>query len=112
MKKLMLLLGVLLMNVTFAKTNESKPFDDYPKAVVNITKMLGTLTINEDFEKTETIRFSAMVNSNNELVVLQVNTNNEVFKSHLIQKLNYKKIENGVMIPGKLYSFVVKFKPE
>ncbi|WP_136667027.1 hypothetical protein [Flavobacterium sp. H122] len=112
MKKLMLLLGVLLMNVTFAKANDVKPVDDYPKAVVNITKMLGTLTINEDFEKAETIRFSAMVNSDNELVVLQVNTKNEAFKSHLIQKLNYQKVEKGVMTPGKLYSFVVKFKPE
>lgn len=112
MKKLMLLLGVLLMNVTFAKANDVKPVDDYPKAVLNITKILGTLTINEEFEKAETIRFSAMVNSDNELVVVYVNSKNEIFKSYLIQKLNYQKVENGVMTPGKLYSFVVKFKPE
>lgn len=112
MKKLMLLLGVLLMNVTFAKANDVKPVDDYPKAVLNITKMLGTLTINDEFEKAETIRFSAMVNSDNELVVVYVNSKNEILKSHLIQKLNYQKVENGVMTQGKLYSFVVKFKPE
>jgi hypothetical protein len=112
MKKLMLLLGVLLMNVTFAMANDVKPVDDYPKAVLNITKMLGTLTINDEFEKAEIIRFSAMVNSDNELVVLYVNSKNEVLKSHLIQKLNYQKVENGVMTQGKLYSFVVKFKPE
>lgn len=112
MKKLMLLLGVLLMNVTFAKANDVKPVDDYPKAVLNITKMLGTLTINDEFEKAETIRFSAMVNGDNELVVVYVNTKNEVLKSHLIQKLNYRKVDSGVMTQGKLYSFVVKFKPE
>lgn len=112
MKKLMLLLGVLLMNVTFAKANDVKPVDDYPKAVLNITKMLGTLTINDEFEKAETIRFSAMVNSDNELVVVYVNSKNEILKSHLIQKLNYQKVENGIMTQGKLYSFVVKFKPE
>ena len=53
MKKLMLLLGVLVLNVTFANANANDvlPVDDYPKAVKNITKLLGSLTINEEFEK-------------------------------------------------------------
>ena len=112
MKKLMLLLGVLLLNVTFAKANDVLPVDDYPKAVKNITKLLGSLTITEEFEKAETIRFTAMVNNNDELVVLQVNTKNEAFKNYLVQKLSYQKIEKGIMTAGKLYSFVVTFKPE
>lgn len=112
MKKLMLLLGVLVLNVTFANANDVLPVDDYSKAVKNITKLLGSLTINEEFEKAETIRFTAMVNNNDELVVLQVNTKNGAFKNYLVQKLSYQKIEKGVMTPGKLYSFVVTFKPE
>ncbi len=112
MKKLILLLVVVVMNVTFVAAKEVKPVDDYPKAVKNITKLLGSLSINEEFEKAETIRFTAMVNNNNELIVLQIGTKNETFKNHLIEKLNYQKIENGVMVPGKLYSFIVTFKPE
>lgn len=112
MKKLMLVLGVLLLNVTFAKANEVKPFDDYPKAVKNITKLLGPLTINEEIEKAETIRFTAMVNNDDELIILQVNAKNETFKKYVIEKLGYQKIEKGIMTIGKLYSFAVKFKPE
>ncbi len=112
MKKLMLLLGVLVLNVTFANANDVLPVDDYPKAVKNITKLLGSLTINEEFEKAETIRFTAMVNNNDELIVLEVSTKNVSFKNYLIQNLNYQKIEKGAMNPGKLYSFLVTFKPE
>ncbi|GAA4777130.1 hypothetical protein GCM10023230_30410 [Flavobacterium hankyongi] len=112
MKKLMLLLGVLLLNVTFAKANDVLPVDDYPKAVKNITKLLGSLTINEEFEKAETIRFTAMVNNNDELIVLQVNSKNDSFKNYLVKNLNYQKIEKEIMTPGKLYSFVVTFRPE
>lgn len=112
MKKLILLLVVVVMNVTFVSAKEVKPVDDYPKAVKNITKLLGTLAINEEFETAETVRFTVMVNNDNELIVLQVGTKKEAFKNFLIQKLNYQKIEKGVMNPGKLYSFVVKFKPE
>ncbi len=112
MKKLVLLLVVLVMNVTFVSAKEVNPVDDYPKAVKNITKLLGSLTITEEFEKAEIVRFTAMVNNDNELIVLQVGAKNEMFKKYLIEKLNYQKVEKGIMHPGKLYSFVVKFKPE
>lgn len=112
MKKLVLLLVVVIMNVTAVSAKAVNPVDDYPKAVKTITKLLGPLNINEEFEKTETVRFTAMVNNDNELIVLQVGTKNEVFKNHLIGRLNYQKIEKGAMVPGKLYSFIVKFKPE
>jgi predicted transcriptional regulator len=112
MKKLILLLVVVVMNVTFVSAKEVNPVDDYPKAVKTITKLLGTLSINEEFEKSESVRFTAMVNNDNELIVLQMGTKNETFKNHLTQKLNYQKIEKGAMVPGKLYSFIVTFKPE
>ena len=112
MKKLILLLVVVVMNVTFVSAKAVSPVDDYPQAVKNITKLLGTLTINEEFEKAENVRFTVMVNNDNELIILQVGTKNETFKNFLIKKLNYQKVEKGVMNPGKLYSFVVKFKPE
>lgn len=112
MKKLVLLLVVVIMNVTFVSAKEINPVDDYPKAVKEICKLLGPLSINEEFDTAVRIQFTAIVNSDNELIVLQVGTKNETFKNHLKNQLNYRKIVSGTMTPGKVYTFVVKFRPE
>ena len=112
MKKLILLFVVVIMNVTFVSAKEVNPVDDYPKAVKEISKLLGSLNINEEFENAVRIRFTAIVNADHELIVLQVGTTNAAFKNHIIGQLNYKIIDSSIMTPGKIYAFVVKFKPE
>ncbi|AIG29725.1 hypothetical protein SL053_000908 [Flavobacterium psychrophilum] len=112
MKKLILLFVVVIMNVTFVAAKEVNPVDDYPKALKEITKLLGPLNIEGEFEKTVRIKFTAMVNSDNELIVLQVGTENIIFKKHIVEQLNYKKIAREIMTPGKEYTFIVKFRPE
>ncbi|WP_395059806.1 hypothetical protein [Flavobacterium sp.] len=112
MKKLILLFVVVIMNVTFVSAKEVNPVDDYPKAIKEISKLLGPLNINDEFEKAVRIKFTAMVNSDNELIVLQVGTDNIIFKNHIISQLNYKIIAREAMTPGKQYTFIVKFRPE
>ena len=112
MKKLILLFVIVIMNVTFVTAKEVNPVDDYPKALKEISKLLGSLNINDEFENAVRIRFTAMVNADHELIVLQVGTDNVVFKKHITEHLNYKKIDDSIMTPCKIYGFVVKFKPE
>jgi hypothetical protein len=103
---------VLLMNTTFVSANNSYVTEDLPKAVKKVVKLLEATKFEGELEKEVVAKVVVKINSDNEIVVLQVATDNDSIKKYISGKLNYKKIDAGQLKQGSEYSFYVTFKPE
>lgn len=107
-----LFIVVLLMNPAFVSANNSNRKEDLPKAVKKVVKLLETTRFDEELEKEEVVKVQVKINSANEIVVLNVGTENNAIKKFISGKLNYIKIDAGQLKKGSEYSFYVTFKPE
>jgi len=103
---------VLLMNTTFVSANNSNAKEDLPKAVKKVVKLLETTKFDVELEKEVVVKVQVKINSANEIVVLNVGTENDAIKKFISGKLNYTKIDAGQLKQGSEYSFYVTFKPE
>lgn len=111
-KSIALFIVVLLLNTTFVSANNSNAKEDLPKAVKKVVKLLETTRFDVELEKEVVVKVDIKINSDNEIVVLFVGTENEAIKRFVSGKLNYKKIDAGQLKQGSEYSFFVTFKPE
>lgn len=57
-------------------------------------------------ELTADVRFT--INNKGELVVLSVDTKNEVLEKFVKSRLNYKKVESGSIVEGRVYTVPVR----
>jgi len=57
-------------------------------------------------ELTADVRFT--INNKGELVVLSVDTKNEVLEKFVKSRLNYKKVEAGSIVEGRIYTVPVR----
>lgn len=113
MKKLIgLFIVVLFMNTTSVSANNSNATEDLPNAVKKVVRLLETTKFDVELEKEVVVKVQVKINSNDEIVVLNVGTDNDAIKKFISQKLNYKKIDAGQLKQGSEYSFYVTFKPE
>lgn len=103
---------VLLMNTTLVSANNSNATEDLPKAVKKVVKLLETTKFDVELEKEVVVKVQVKINSDDEIVVLNVSTSNDTIKKFISDKLNYKKIDAGQLKQGSEYSFYVTFKPE
>jgi predicted transcriptional regulator len=113
MKNLIALFVVVLsMNTTFVSANNSNAKVDLPKAVKKVVRLLETTRFDVELEKEVVVKVQVKINSDDEIVVLNVGTDNDAIKKFISEKLNYKKIDAGQLKQGSEYSFYVTFKPE
>lgn len=119
MKKLMLsIVLALFMSTTFATSKVVDPIVSFPKTAKELSKLLGPTQFDEELKSGEALKEELLVkvritlNKKREIVVLQVDSVNEVMESYIKYKLNYKKIASDELKYGVEYFFDVKFKLE
>jgi|TARA_R100000789_G_scaffold100277_1_gene109582 hypothetical protein len=105
LKSIITLLTICLAT-TFSAT-EKEPAKETKKLRTEIVTMLGS-KIPIVFEKSENIDVSFMINQNNEIVVVSVESEKTEFNSFVKRKLNYKKINVTNTIKNKVYIVPVK----
>ncbi|ESU28820.1 hypothetical protein FLJC2902T_14170 [Flavobacterium limnosediminis JC2902] len=111
-KSIVLFVVALVMNTTFVSANNSNATEDLPKAVKKVVRLLETTKFDVELEKEVVVKVQVKINVDNEIVVLQVGTDDNQIKRFISDKLNYKKIDAGQLKQGSEYSFYVTFKPE
>lgn len=106
-----ILLALVLVSVT-SLTAATKPADD--KTVIQrASEEIGALLKNPSFQVTEklTAQISLIVNSDNELVVLSVQTDNEELEHFVKERLNYQKVSYG-LVKGREYKLPLTIRSE
>jgi len=108
-KFILLVSAVFLLNVVTAFANPIKPTDQLRGEIVDI---IG-FSFLDDYEENE---YSAevlfTVNSEQELIVLSVNSESDEAEDYLRDKLNYKKVDHLPSKYGEIYLLPVKMVKE
>lgn len=108
-KFILLVSAVFLLNVVTAFANPIKPTDQLREEIVDI---IG-FSFLDDYEENE---YSAdvlfTVNSEQELIVLSVNSESDEAEDYLRDKLNYKKVDHLPSKYGEIYLLPVKMVKE
>ena len=108
-KFFLLVSAVFLLNVVTAFANPIKPTDQLRGEIVDI---IG-FSFLDDYEENE---YSAevlfTVNSEQELIVLSVNSESDEAEDYLRDKLNYKKVDHLPSKYGEIYLLPVKMVKE
>lgn len=111
MKKVIAVVLVLTLSVTTVFANNEKPnLTGKEQLRTEIVKLLGQhqLKISESFVKAE---ISFLINRQNELVILSVDTENQTVAGFIKKQLNYKKLsikELSIMKTFKMPLKIVK----
>ena len=111
MKKIINLVLVVLLLTTFnVSANNVISFEeDLPKAVKVMSEMIKKNLENFEFENETLVDVIFTVNSDNELVILNVKTNDIEIKEYIKSTLNSLKIEDANLNVGKNYSIKINF---
>lgn len=112
MKKIINLVLVVLVFTTFKvyANNVTSFEEDLPKAVKVMSEMIKKNLENFEFENEALVDVVFTVNSDNELVILNVKTNDKEIKEYIKSTLNSLKIEDANLYVGKNYSIKINFK--
>lgn len=111
MKKIINLVLVVFVLTTFkvSANNVTSLEEDLPKAVKVMSEMIKKNLENFDFENEALVDVVFTVNSDNELVILNVKTNDLEIKDYIKSTLNSLKIEDANLFVGKNYSIKINF---
>lgn len=111
MKKIINLVLVVLLLTTFnVSANNVISFEeDLPKAAKIMSETIKKNLENFEFEKEALVDVVFTVNSDNELVILNVKTNDKEIKDYIKSTLNSLKIEDANLYVGKNYSIKINF---
>ena len=109
LKLLVLALGIFTINLTASNLNPINPTDDLRVEIVDLIGSNYMESISAD-ELEADVLFT--VNSNKELIVLSVDTDNDQLESYLKAKLNYKKVQHRPSKNGEIYLLPVKMVKE
>jgi len=110
MRNLKSIIAILLFSLTIsfsANATEKDPSKVTSELRTEIMKFLGD-KISLDLKSTSTAEVSFMINNQNELVVIDVDSNLKEFNSFVKNKLNYKKIATKGIQKGEIYRVPVK----
>jgi len=108
-KFFLLVSAVFLLNVATAFANPIKPTDQLREEIVDIIGF-SFLDDYEENEYTADVLFT--VNSEQELIVLSVNSESDEAEDYLRDKLNYKKVDHLPSKYGEIYLLPVKMIKE
>jgi hypothetical protein len=111
MKKIINLVLVVLLLTTFnVSANTTISFEeDLPKAVKVMSEMIKKNLENLEFENEALVDVIFTVNSDNELIILNVKTKETDIKEYIKSTLNKLKIEDANLYVGKNYSIKINF---
>ncbi|MCL9806861.1 hypothetical protein NAT51_15100 [Flavobacterium amniphilum] len=101
---------VFLMSTSMVFAKEIKPVEDFPRAIKEIMTYFEKATEDVAFDEQKSVKVIFTVNSDNEIIVLDVRTTDGEFKGFVKSTLNSKTIDTGDLIPGKQYAFKVVVK--
>ena len=105
LKLFALALTLFTINVTASNLNPVKPTDELRFEIVDLIGSNYSADMEAD-EYQADVLFT--VNSERELIVLSVDSDNDGLESHLKQRLNYKKVDHRPSKPGEIYLLPVK----
>jgi hypothetical protein len=111
MKNLFLTLVVaLFVNTAFAFASNEEPKIVLVKTSKELTHLLNSIYIEGFLEKEELVKVLFTVNDLQQVVVLQVYSNNSEVQTYITHALNYKKLTSNELTVGKDYVFDVRFQ--
>lgn len=106
--KLILMLAIFMSTVVMANV-------DPRPSTKEISKQLSFILGTPDFRLTQdaivaNVRFK--VNSESEIVVLTVKSENELVESYIKSRMNYRKVEISGLVKGQEYTVDVRILPK
>ena len=111
MKKLMVSVVVtLFMSIVFVSANELKPKKNYFKANQELANLLTPSSSVGELESQVVVKVKIRITANNEIVVLETNTDIAQLNDYIIENLNYKKLSSSELEIDNEYVFNVNFK--
>ncbi len=111
MKKLILsIVLTLFTGVLFTSAIELKPKKSYLRANHEISNLLTPSTAVGELESQVIVKVKIRITTNNEIVVLETNSNNVELNDYIINNLNYKKMSSSELEIDNEYVFDVNFK--
>jgi len=105
LKLTLLACAVFLLNVPNALANPVRPTDELRNEIVDIIGF-GIFDNSNELEYSAEVVFT--VNSEREIIVLSVNSENEEAEEYLRDKMNYKKVDHTPTKYGEIYLLPVK----
>lgn len=112
MKKAVILLAMFVLGtgVSFAANNlESEPTTS-SSLVQEIKSLLKSPKFDFADNKETKAMVSFTINNKNEIVVISVDSKNELVEGFVKTRLNYKKLNNKSLLKGKIYKMPLKIK--
>ena len=102
-------IGLLTALPAAANTNPTNPTSKTAKTVLRaeIVSLLGNHKY-DLYNETLEAQVSVMLNNQNQLVVVAVNSKNEVISSYVKTKLNYKRVDVKGIKKGTVYRVPLK----
>ncbi len=102
-KVLMFVLAITFTNLSMANTNPTKK-----EGITSVTKAIGTLLNKPGFEIKEdlTAKVTFMLNMDNEIVVLTVDTESSQLERYIKSRLNYNELAVKLAVNKKYKVFV------
>lgn len=98
--------AAVLFVVGTASANPTENMEPTKKLSSQIHKMLETNSFDVEDDLVANVRFT--INKEGEIVVLSVDTNDEVLEGFVKGRLNYKKVELTNAKKGRVYSVPVR----
>ncbi|MBC2845639.1 hypothetical protein [Winogradskyella flava] len=105
LKMLVLVVTIAFSSVLSASTNPVEKAEP-----TSVTETVGDLLKNPDFQLNEDIgaMVEIVINQNDEMVVLSVDTKSETVEKYIKSRLNYKKISKEVLDYRKSFKIPVR----
>ena len=105
LKLLFLALALFTINISAANLNPIKPTDELR---IEIVELIGTNYMNEMQADELGAEVLFTVNNNREIIILSVDSDDDLLESYLKRKLNYKKVNHRPSKNGEIYLLPVK----
>ena len=105
LKLFILALGLFTINVSAANLNPIKPIDELR---IEIVELIGSNYMNEMKADEHGAAVLFTVNNNKEIIILSVDSDDDLLESYLKRKLNYKKVNHRPSKHGEIYLLPVK----
>ncbi len=105
LKLLVLALGLFTINISAANMNPIKPTDELR---IEIVELIGSNYMNEMESDELGAEVLFTVNNNKEIIILSVDSDDDLLESYLKRKLNYKKVNHRPSKNGEIYLLPVR----